>query len=279
MKKKLLILVLLISSFARAQNAEVSLIGTYFWKHAIVLTPCEIDGTLIKGATEITSIPNQYFRIIRELAADHYVIEVLEYTSSKKNFAQYNLAGGTAKFESLGEPKEYKEMVYDKAYFLVSESDVQNHAGQWIPLRFAFGIINFPFKYRMQPGRGDFSGSFNFGAGLGIKLPHKDNANTTFSFLNGYSLSSVDLNAASVRRNATELEQANNFTALSVSFGFLVENRRVQAGMFLGFDTINHLNQKQFGWYYQGKPWLSVGFGYALFSNEEPGGANVKTSQ
>ncbi len=278
MKNYLSLLLVLVCSMAWSQNEEASLIGTYFWKDAIVLRPCTITGQPVAGSEEITSLPNQYFRVIRELEKDALVIEILKY-SSELNFVRYNLKGGTATYNAMGKPKDLQKGIYEKSYFLVSENDVQKHAGQWVPLRFAFGIINFPFKYRIQPGRGDFSGSFNFGAGLGVKLPHKTNSNTTFSILNGYSLSNVDLDATSVRRNATELNQTNNFSALSISFGLMMENRRIQAGVFTGFDTINHINQKRFGWYYQGKPWISVGFGYAIFSNEDPGGANIKTEQ
>jgi hypothetical protein len=65
------------------------------------------------------------------------------------------------------------------------------------------------------------------------------------------------------------LASTNNFTAFSFSLGILAEYQRVQAGIFLGWDRIGKLNQREFDWQYQGKPWISVGFGFAIFSGQK----------
>ncbi|GAB3283115.1 hypothetical protein GCM10027347_59850 [Larkinella harenae] len=272
MKNTLLILLLFWASISlgqdQAQQTNRSLLGTYLWTNSVILIPCNIDGT-VNGITDqkITSIPDQYFKVIDEIK-EVVIIEVLEYNKETENFYLYNVQGGSSAYSSLSALKKAAGE-YPTKYFKVSVSVLLQHATQDIKTSFAFGVINFPFKYRPQPGRNDFSGAFNFGAGIGFKLPHKGYRKTTFSVINGYSISSINIDAASARRNATELESANNFTSLSISLGLLVENSKVQAGFFLGSDILSNLNQRQYGWHYQGKPWISIGFGYAIFSNEK----------
>jgi hypothetical protein len=45
--------------------------------------------------------------------------------------------------------------------------------------------------------------------------------------------------------------------------------QKVQAGIFIGWDRIGKLNQREFKWQYQGKSWISVGFGFAIFSGQK----------
>ncbi|MEM8907938.1 MAG: hypothetical protein AAGD05_08850, partial [Bacteroidota bacterium] len=145
------------------------------------------------------------------------------------------------------------------------------------PGSLAFGIINFPFKARFAEDRFDFSGAFNFGAAIGYKFKHKSYRKFNFSVLTGYSISTVVLDSVSVRQNAKDLSATNNFTAFSFSTGLLFEYEKVQAGIFLGWDFLNRINQDRYGWKYQGTPWLSVGFGYSIFSNEKEMGDTQKT--
>jgi len=49
----------------------------------------------------------------------------------------------------------------------------------------------------------------------------------------------------------------------------MVEYQNIQAGVFVGWDHIGRINQNTYGWIYQSKPWISVGFGYAIFTKEK----------
>ncbi|WP_428661969.1 hypothetical protein [Runella sp.] len=104
---------------------------------------------------------------------------------------------------------------------------------------------------------------------MGIKFGVAGHRTASYSLITGYSISNVILEKYSVRRNDVDLTEINNYTAFSLSIGPMIEHNRVQAGIFLGFDILSRLNQSHFGWFHQGKPWLSVGFGYSIFSNQE----------
>ncbi|GAB4028951.1 hypothetical protein [Spirosoma koreense] len=97
--------------------------------------------------------------------------------------------------------------------------------------------------------------------------------------LTGYSISNVVLDAPSVERNANLLTETNNFTALSLSVGYMFENEKIQVGVFMGNDNLSRVNQENFGWQYQGKPWFSIGLGYSIFSTEKPKTDSSKEKQ
>ncbi|MBE9465493.1 hypothetical protein ACFP1I_22350 [Dyadobacter subterraneus] len=157
-------------------------------------------------------------------------------------------------------------------YFKVSMADINMYASNNTRLTgsLAFGLINFPFKYRIRShGDGDFAGAFNFGAGLGYTFPKRKYRNATFSMITGYSISNTILDKSAVRRNEGDLVETNNYSAFSISIGPMVENNRVQAGLFFGTDLLSKINQERFGWKHQGKPWISIGIGYSIFSKQE----------
>ena len=162
---------------------------------------------------------------------------------------------------------DYKQLRYFKVPLDLIESYAVKNT--FNPMAFEFGLINFPFKYRFSKMYSNFSGSFNFGAALGLKVKRKSYRNTSISIISGYSVSSTTLEASEVRRNSSDLAETNNFTAISFSVGPMIENNRVQIGLFGGLDFLGRLNQSQYGWRHQGKPWFSIGFGYTIFSKQE----------
>ncbi|WP_031530501.1 hypothetical protein [Dyadobacter crusticola] len=161
-------------------------------------------------------------------------------------------------------------------YFKVPLDLIQLYATKntYNPLSFEFGLVNFPFKYRLAKARSSFNGSFNFGAALGFNFRKKSYKTTSFSFITGYSVSSTTLETSDVRRNMPDLAETNDFTSISFSAGPMIENNRVQLGLFLGFDFLGRLNQDRYGWHHQGKPWFSIGFGYTIFSKQEEKASN-----
>ncbi|WP_018621746.1 hypothetical protein [Spirosoma luteum] len=272
MKYHTFILLFICSSVAFGQEEKKSLIGTYYWINSVVLEAATLDGKPDTQAKTVTSIPNQYFKVIKETKNDDKdwaIIEIIPYNKGVENFYEYNVKGGVTAYNSLSNEKKTAGE-YTTVYFRVEPSIVRLHAAQRIPASFVFGLINFPFKFRPQYGRNDFAGAFNFGAGLGYKLGHKGSVNTTVTIINAYSLSNINIDAPAVTRNSADLEKTNNYSGLSISLGLMAENKRVQAGIFTGIDILSNVNQTQFGWHYQGKPWISIGFGYSIFSNDKP---------
>lgn len=252
------------------------------------ITPCAIDGSDESLPLDV-SLPGQKFRVIN-VVSGFAVLQVLDYTTENKstntiteqpNFYRYNFDGDNADYSALSAPERNARFYGDvQRYFKVSTDVLDANASRLDRVNFALavGVINYPFKYRPQKGHPDFSGAFNFGVAVGVKLPHKESLKFTHSIITGYSISQVSLDTSTVTKNKAEVIGNNNFAAFSFSVGYMVEYDRVQAGVFLGFDQMGKLNNDHFGWIYQGKPWLSVGIGYSIFSTSKPA-PNLKAVQ
>ncbi len=272
----------------KESNGQAKKIGLYKWNESVIIQPSDINGGAL-AAPKLETEPGQKFRVIaikinKTTTKNIAVIKFLDYTSYKRQllffnkrliadprFYKFNYSNTPEIYKLLDDPKKNsRNYGADQRYFTVELTEIDSLASKVLPTKvggaLAFGIINFPFKYRTKKNSNDFTGAFNFGAALGYKLPHRTYHNFTYSLLSGYSISNVVLDSASTGKNQSKLASTNNFTAFSFSLGFLVEYQKVQAGVFIGWDQINRINQNQFEWQYQGKPWLSVGFGYSIFA-------------
>lgn len=285
---KVVIVLLILSSECFGQSEENIKIGLYQWSEVVIIKRCDIHGVdLSRPDSLLLSKVGQKFRVISLLDNGFAVIKILDYTNIRKNYTsdssrkkakfdlpvqeyfQYNYLGSdTSYFDEKSKGGIYYN---NQAYFKIKVKVIDDCAVKETRIggSFAAGVINFPFKYRPQKGNTDFSGAFNFGAGLGYTFAHKTQTQFTQSIISGYSISNIILDSASTIRNQGELASTNNFTAFSFSIGYVIEYQKVQAGLFLGIDMINKINQKQFGWQYQNKPWISVGLGVAIFSGEK----------
>lgn len=297
MKNCLLIIILILSIKSFSQTSSTTKIGLYKWKEVVFIQPSEINGddltTTVKGEGDIGlvktkdpaihSLAGQTFRVLK-VDEKTAIIMILDYTkkpkfkkgdklyTAKTDFYKYNFKGSKTDYTSLSdEDANSRSYGSRQRYFKVEIKDIDDFAikESRIGGALAAGVINFPFKYRPQKGNADFSGAFNFGAGIGYKFPHKSWRQFTYSVISGYSISNVVLDSSNAFKNQGKLASTNNFTAFSFSLGLLAEYQRVQAGVFIGWDRIGKLNQREFEWQYQGKPWISVGFGFAIFSGQQ----------
>lgn len=299
MKKNIICgLVFFISIFSIAQSNDEFVQGLYKWTDVILIEPCDEKGKSIAGSSKISTKISQKFRVIDRVAGGtNVLIKFLDYTvknndSATKNtqlynpttlFYKYNFDGESSKYSVLSNTdKNSRSYGKEQKYFKVDARLLEKFALKeaTIDWSLAIGVVNFPFKFRPQKDKVDFSGSFNFGAGLGVTFPHKSWRKTTHSLISGYSISNVVLDSVSVVKNHDKLSSTNNFTAFSFSLGYLIQYEKVQAGLFIGWDRINRINQEEFGWIYQGKSWLSIGFGLAIFSGgKETPDANIDTNK
>jgi len=306
MKKQFFLLFTLLFSinFIHAQTAQKRRVGAYKWTSRILMARCTITGELEKDSAgkDILqlSIAGQKFNVIDDNTVKGFVIiKILDYTISIRDSNGGRVITPTPNFFVFNykrEPEQYnkykglapskataRDYTNDQIYFLVSTDNLDTYAAndERVSWALSIGVLNFPFKYRIQRNNADFSGAFNFGAGIGFKLPHPVWQKFTYSILSGYSISNVALDSSSINitSNLDKLKSTNNFTAFSFSLGLLVEYEKVQAGFFIGWDRISKINDGTFGWKYQGKPWVSVGFGYSIFSNEKPKSPSGTTSE
>lgn len=259
--------------------------GLYAWKESVPMQPCRLsDGVNAKGSDSkplplVVSLPGQKFRALKVINR-HVIIKILDYTFKEKDtlkplpdFFRYNFHGSQDTYKTFSRAgTDLRNYEDSQLYFKISVDTLEAYAREEKMINGALtcGVISFPFKFRPQKIGQDFSGSFNFGAGIGYTFKHKSWRSYTLSLLSGYSISNTILDSSSTTKNQSSLSSTNNFTAFSFSLGIMTEyQNKIQAGIFIGWDRINRINNNQFNWQYQGKPWLSIGFGVAVFSKEK----------
>ncbi|MCA6484241.1 MAG: hypothetical protein IM547_02425 [Chitinophagaceae bacterium] len=298
MKKSLHFFVLVfLTTSTFSQSTDISKIGLYRWTEVVFIKPCDIEGKDLTNEPSITSMVGQKFRVLKMIDGTNALIQILDYIEpqqeSKKQlkenaikdqsikpkmeFFKYNYRGTESDFASLGSEKvKARNYGTKQAYFKVSITLIERFSTKesynYIAGSLAAGVINFPFKFRPQKGVGDFSGAFNFGAGIGYTFRHKSSRLFSHSVISGYSISNIILDSSSTNKNQGKLSSTNNFSAFSFSLGYLIQYQTVQAGIFIGWDRISRVNQNTFDWNFQGKPWLSVGFGLTIFSGQKEKG-------
>ena len=263
-----------------AQTANKSMIGKYYWNGSIAIAACNIDGSTIHiDSNKLTALTTgrQLFTVIDVKTIDneeYAIVRILDYNFEKqvKKFYDYNFTGTEANYKEYikTNPSTSNYGIYQR-YFKIRTADLAQNATPYTYIggALAGGVINFPFKLRLQREGNDFSSAFNLGAAFGYTLPHYSFRNFTYSVLFAAAIANVNLDASSVAQNADKLNSTNDFSALTFAIGGLVHYDRFQAGLFLGFDRLGKLNNDTFIWRYQNKPWFSIGFGYSIFSVEK----------
>jgi hypothetical protein len=225
----------------------------------------------------ILTTGKQLFAVVdvKTINNDEYaIVRILDYNAETelKKFYDYNFIGTAINYQEYIKtyPNTSNYGIYQR-YFRVKVADLAQIATPYTYIggALAGGVINFPFKLRLQREANDFSSAFNLGAAFGYTLPHYSFRNFTYSVLFAAAIASINLDASSVNQNADKLNTTNDFSALTFAIGGLVQYDRFQAGIFLGFDRLGKLNNDTFNWRYQNKPWFSIGFGYSIFSVEK----------
>jgi hypothetical protein len=282
-------LLLFVSVMSVAQNSSQAAPGSYYWKSNITLSACNLNGSaknIDSGKLKATMTAKQLFTVIDKKIVDdqeYAIIRILNYNFKEQpgNFYEYNFSGSAAEYDEY--IKTYPGSTHYgqyQRYFMIREADLSQNAVPYTYIggALAGGVINFPFKLRLQKEANDFSSAFNLGAAFGYTLPHYSFRNFTYSLLFAAAIGNVNLDASSVTQNADKLTTTNDFSALTFALGALVQYDRFQTGVFLGFDRLGKLNNDTFNWRYQNKPWFSIGFGYAIFSVEKEA-VNVAINQ
>jgi hypothetical protein len=266
--------------------------GIYRWTASVKLERSYLDGSTDNDLDDnpIFSITNQLFWVVNTQGNDA-IIKILYYTkkngdlkngNASDNFFTYNFDGSYSAWDSLrSSKKKAKQFGDNQSYFKVPISILNSKALPYtrIDWSLSVGALNFPFKYRFQKGYGDFSGSFNFGTGVGLLIPHDSAARWNYTILAGFSISQINIDSVSATRNWKGLTSSNNFAAFSFSIGMMLQNNKVQVGVFFGWDRLGRLNNAEYGWIYQGKPWVSIGLGYSIFAADNKTDKSGTTTQ
>ncbi len=156
-------------------------------------------------------------------------------------------------------------------YFLITTEQLSAHA-EALTSRFSptYGALLLPVRYRPQTGL--VSKDISLGGIGGLRTRINDGLSVGLMF--GVAITSSTLDSASTEGKVL---QAENRASATLPLGVLVQWERVQFGFFGGLDFL--MDGKTDGWIYNGKPWLSLGIGLGLFTedvNLKPGKNAIK---
>lgn len=256
--KRISVLLIVMASTLAGFAQDYDLLGSYLFKHSVSMESCDIKGTP-SGGESIVSQTGQRFSVV-DVTKDYAILKVV-------NYVDY----ASPQFKTFNGDKSERGMVSGQKYFRI-KVDVLKQAAvkyQYFGHSLTVGVLNLPFKARVFGSQKDFSTSTTFGAAIGYKFPHYDYKPFSYSLVAGIGLTSIRLDSVSVENNWEDLNKTNDFGALSTSIGAMVEYEKVQAGLFFGVDWLSSSNHTYYVWAYQGKPWLSIAFGYSIFSKEK----------
>ena len=138
---------------------------------------------------------------------------------------------------------------------------------------FTLGSTVLPFRIRSNPY--ELAGEFSFGTTFGATFPLSDYRDIDLSVVGGLHLTHISLDSLDTR-GAVRTGSGDQEPALSPLFGAVLEVSSVQVGLFAGWDLLNRPDSDN--WIYQGKPWVSIGIGAAIFSRQ-PGGGRGRNTQ
>lgn len=193
-------------------------------------------------------------------------------TSASKQSYTYNAAFPSAddnirKIESFN--LIFDNQNWDFRYFLISESDLEMYSVA-VKSRYGpcAGVATLPFKYR--PTSGDFTKDITL-TGLG-GFKYTNRVGVDFNTMLGIGISSVTIDSSNTN---AKYKSSGEFSAITLSFGEVIEWKKLQFGVFIGIDMVRRADVHS--WINQGKPWLGFGIGFSVFS--ESSVVNEKTNK
>lgn len=183
---------------------------------------------------------NVNFRIV-DVTPDSYKITALPFDKLKERKIQKGRQDKSLYYN-------YKLFEVPKEEFRVKASIVEEVD------RVSIGLLTLPFKFRIHEN--SFETEFNMNSTLNIKLWR-----TPFHLQFGAGIGGVDLNSS----NSEGIGENEEIKASALSFlgGAMLQYKKVQAGLYCGWDFIN--NQRYYQWESNRQPWISFGIGYQLF--------------
>lgn len=143
-----------------------------------------------------------------------------------------------------------------------------------------YGVLTFPFKWRLKSNRIEPSFSLNFAGGVKWR-PTRTNRHI-FAFLLGIGPSSVklDFNNSNLTNKTNDQNseiETINVVAVTITGNLVYQFEFVQFGLSIGFDQI--FENEVFDWIDQRKPWFSLGVGLNIFSKSNNSEPNNKSNK
>lgn len=280
-----IILLTVFTSFcvsAFAQETESTRI--YEIRSNIPAYPCDVTGQVMDTAGRFQIPPfRSRFALVRNAGNGWFVIRFLSWKSGTFLYRQYNSA---VPLRNVNNPNILKLYNTDSfsvpKYFLISRGDldsncVKTYATSWANSHFTIGLVTMPLKLRL--GRDfSFQGNLSLGTTAGVKKRISEYNPNYVNFLFGASIGTVDLDSFNTKGKVPG-QPINNMAVFSPSIGIVFEFGKAQAGIFYGWDIMARGNQVKYGWIYNKKPWISVGFGFSIFNIDSKSSEAKKDDQ
>lgn len=161
-----------------------------------------------------------------------------------------------------------------KRYFILTAADLRDHCRKVYSIGFlkgmtvTGGVAILPLKYRprikysegVRAGN-DLSKDVSLGLSIGVKQRISRRKPFFMNVLFSPGLGSVGLDSFNTKG---KVSSSKDISALTLAGGLVFDFKMIQFGAFIGADLVSDKNES--GWIYQGRPWLSIGVGFTIFS-------------
>jgi len=264
MKAKLFLIFLLsynsVTLFAQETNNDelLSESNHYQLQYDIGVTECNIFGAPISGSIPFAVKAGYIFTVTGYKGSDSVIITFWNFENDSGLIDKLNLSEAI-----VANNKANKESVNPNRYFLISVADLNYKAikyySTWKPM-VTGGAVLLPIKLRYKPF--DFSKDVTLGFSIGLKSRISRFNDFFLNALFSVGITSVTLDSLSTNGQY----QNSDRPAFTPAFGLVGEFNNIQFGIFTGWDKIS--TSENVNWIYNGKPWLSIGFGYTILSQQ-----------
>jgi hypothetical protein len=243
----------------------------------IPVVACDVVGNKL-SSTEHFIVPpyRSRFALVR-LKGDSVVVRFLVWEKNEFLKRTFNL--DSVHVKSLHGDDS---IAHIHKYFLITRTDLDSNCikvyNRGIKNSvFTLGLVTMPMKLRLGKNF-DFQGNLSLGTTAGTKFRVSKYNPNFLNLLLGLSISTITLDSFSTGGRVSG-QPINNMAVFSPSLGMVFEFGKAQAGIFYGWDFLNKSNQLQYQWIHNKRPWISIGFGFSIFSVNSNSSNNQTSTQ
>ena len=182
-------------------------------------------------------------------------------SASKKNHLKYR-----NDLEYVGTWSNFKQFAISPQIFNQSSKEYYGKKRD-----FTWGVMTLPIKARLgnkEDAFFDFEQQLNLGFVFGLRKQLKGFSVHSLNYLAGFGITNARTDSISIKN--LEFYNGRNNLAFSLHIGTMYQHEEFQVGVFLGADFIPGQLGRE--WKRQGKPWIGLAIGVALFSKNNPQG-------
>ena len=258
------------------EDGTVNMDNYIFTRPARVVLCKDVDGHVDSSHLEYYDVPKGYkFQLVDILDNGYAIIQFWEFDStSKKKSAVNNKALIDTFNYTNGDVRQPR-------FFRVSPKDwqdkvVKRYSTNLIPKKgqpwftgtsITGGVVILPYKFRPNLRvkgviKGyDFSKDITLGISGGLRQRISHYKPYYLNVLGNFGVSNV---TETPFNTDSTLKDSRDVPAFTAAIAIVADFKNIQFGISLGWDKVSDSNKNN--WIYESQPWISVGFGYSIFS-------------